>query len=168
MKKEVVIAILIGLILGLIVTYGIYRAKTSLNSGQDAASTTESASPEPSTGVHNSLILLSPQDESVQSTSDIKITGTTDPEALVIIFLNDKPQVIRADKSGNFSVQATLQQGSTVITVRTLDDDGNTAEQQRTVIFTTASLEESPTASGSGQATPSAKVASPTPTPKAR
>lgn len=157
MKKEVFIAIFIGLGLGLIVTYGIYRAKTSFNSGQQAASTTE-PSPTPSDAVHNSLSLLSPEDESVQATNEVKVTGTTDPDALVIIFLNDLPKVIRADKSGNFSVQMTLQQGGNVITVRTLDEQGNSVEQQRTVIFTTASLEDTPTASSSAQATASAKL----------
>jgi hypothetical protein len=157
MKKEVLIAILIGLGLGLIVTYGIYRAKTSLNSSQQAATTSES-SPDPSDSVHNSLTLLSPEDETIQATSEVKITGATDPNALVIIFLNDLQQVIRADKSGNFSVLTNLQQGSNVIIVRTLDEDGNSAEQQRTVIFSTASLEETATASSSAQATASAKV----------
>lgn len=157
MKKEVVIAILIGLGLGLIVTYGIYRAKTSLSSGQQAASTTNDTSPSPSGSVHNSLTLLSPDDESVQATADVTVTGTTDPNALVVLFMNDQPQVFRADKSGNFSVQKTLQQGSNIITVRTLDEDGNSAEEQRTVIFTTASLEDSPVASAAAQATASAK-----------
>lgn len=157
MKKEVIIAIVIGLVLGLIVTYGIYRAKTSLNSSQQAASTSNDASPSPSSSLHNSLTLLAPEDESVQATSDVKVTGTTDPDALVIIFMNDLPQVIRADKSGNFSIQTKLQQGSNVITVRTLDEEGNTAEAQRTVIFTTVSLEETAVASSSAQASPSAK-----------
>src|SRR5258708_32587317 len=111
MKKEVLVAILIGLGLGLIVTYGIYRAKTSLSSGQQATSTSNEASPSPGGSVHNSLTLLSPEDESVQATADVKVTGTTDPNALVVIFMNEQPQVIRADKSGNFSVQKTLQQG---------------------------------------------------------
>ncbi len=164
MKKEVVIAIIIGLSLGLVVTYGIYRAKTSLSSGQQAASTTNDASPTPPGSVHNSLKLLSPEDESVQANNEVKVTGATDPDAIVIIFMNEQPKVIHADKSGNFSIQATLQAGSNVITVRTLDEEGNSVEEQRTVIFTTASFEDTPVATPSGavQVSPTPK-ASPKP-----
>jgi len=158
MKKEVIIAIFIGLILGMVVVYGIYRAKTSLNSIRQAASTvSDTATPAPSGSLHNSLTLLSPQDESIQATTDAKVTGTTDPDAFVIIMLNDQqPQVLQADKSGNFSVQITLQQGSNVIVVRALDEDNNSVEVQRTVIVSTASLEEPAVASSSAQASPSA------------
>jgi hypothetical protein len=167
MKKEVIIAICIGLGLGLVVTYGIYRAKTSLNSIRQAASTvSDAASPTPSGALHNSLTLLSPQDESVQTTTDAKVTGTTDPEAFVIILLNDlQPQVIQADKSGNFSLQIALQQGSNVVVVRALDEDNNSVEAQRTVIVSTASLEEPATASTSAQ---TSTTTSPSPSPSTK
>jgi len=163
MKKEVVVAILIGLTLGLVVTYGVYRARTSLLNLPATQTTGETPSPTPSSSPHNTLTLLSPSDESVQNTKDVKVTGTTDPDATVVIFVNDKVQVTTADKSGNFSLQTQLNSvngGSNVITVRTIDENGNTAEEQRTVIFDTVPLEDL-TGSASGSAT----LASPTPAP---
>jgi hypothetical protein len=175
MKKEVIIAILIGLALGLIVTYGIYRARMVLVTQHSSNIASTSATPS-SSSAHNSLSLISPEDESIQSNKDIKVTGTTDPNAIVVIFLNDTPIVTNADSSGSFSVSADLAQGSNIILVRTIDEDGNSVEEQRTVIYTTASLEEAPTASNSANtATSSAKpkstiksstgTASPTPSP---
>jgi hypothetical protein len=157
MKKEVVFAIFIGLSLGLVVTYGVYRARTSfLNGRLGSGSTQTNASPAPS--AHNSLTLLSPEDESVQSDKGTQITGTTDPDALVVIFINTQSQVTTADKSGNFSIQADLTPGANVITVRTIDEDGNTAEEQRTVIMTSVSFEETATPSASLSASASAKI----------
>src|SRR5258708_39285424 len=144
MKKELDVGILIGLTLGLVVTYGVYRARTSLLNLPATQTTGENPSPTPSSSPHNTLTLLSPSNESVQATKDFKVTGTTDPDATVVIFVNDKVKITTADKSGNFSLQAQLDSangGSNIITVRTIDENGNGAEEQRTGIFDTVPLE---------------------------
>ncbi len=160
MKKEVFVAIFLGLILGLVVSYGIYTARKSLKDTQNKIEVTPE--PTPSSGIHNSLTLLSPEDESIQAVKEVKITGTTDADSLVIIFVNDKEYISNADGSGNFSLQTDLTQGANVIVVRTIDEDGNVAEEERTVIFTTVSLDE--TASASASPSPSPKASA---TPKA-
>lgn len=156
MKKEVILAVLLGLSLGLIVTYGIYRARRAF-----IHSPLVSVSPTPTTpdaSVYNSLTLASPEDETIQSTKEIKITGTTKARSIIVALVNTKEHITTADDSGNFSISADLDLGSNVITVRAIDEDGNVAEQQRTVIFFTGSLDEAPTASSSGTtATSSAK-----------
>jgi hypothetical protein len=163
MKKEVFVAIFLGLALGLIVSYGIYTARKSLKDTQNQITVTPE--PTPSSGVHNSLTLISPEDESIQAVKEVKITGTTDPESLVIIFVNDKENISSADSSGNFSLQTDLNQGANTIVVRTIDEDGNVAEEERTVIFTTVSLDES-VASPSATPAPTKKpTATPSPSP---
>lgn len=157
MKKEVVIAVLIGLSLGLIVTYGIYTARRSLMSTNSSLPTpTPSSTPAPTSSV---LSVVSPDDESLQFTSDVKIAGTTKPGSLVIIFINDKYQITHADQSGNFGIGVQLDEGSNVITTRAIDDNGQTVDDQRTVIYSTTDLTE-PVASSSATvvATPSAKL----------
>ena|SRR5260221_724466 len=154
MKKEVIFAILIGLILGLIVTYGIYRARTTFISVTGPHNQLNaSATPEPSGSVHNSLTLVSPDDESVQSSRDVKITGVTDPNAIVIIFVNDRQRVTNADNSGNFSVSDKLDKDGNTIIVRTIDENGNVAEEKRTVIISTTPFDQVPTASFSATTT---------------
>ncbi len=160
MRKEVIVAILLGLSLGLIVSYGVYRARKSLQTSDTSSQQTDNgASPNPSASPHTSLVLVSPDDESIQTTKDVKVTGTTLPNALVVIFVNDKENITNADSSGNFSIETELQPNANVITVRSIDEDGNTAEEKRTVIFTNVSLDEVPTASSSAlSATPSASL----------
>lgn len=154
MKKEVIVAVILGLTLGLIVSYGVYRARKSLQ--QPTTETEATPQPSASAGTHTSLVMLSPEDESIQSAKEVKVTGTTVPNALIVIFINQNEHITNADASGNFSIQTELQPNSNVITTRSIDDDGNVAEDQRTVIMSSVSLDEAPTASYSATATPSA------------
>ncbi len=163
MKKEVFFAIFLGLGLGLIVTYGIYTARSAFLKHPDQITASPTATPAASPA-DSSLSLFSPDDESIQFDPAIKVTGTTFLNAHVIIFVNNTSTITSADATGNFSVEQTLTEGANVITVRALDDNGNQAEQRRTVIYTTTSL-DAPTATQS--ATPSASPkTSPSPTPK--
>lgn len=156
MKKEVLVAILLGLGVGLIVTFGIYTARKTITTPLLLSGT-----PVPSAAggsMRNSLVLLSPEDESIQAVKEVKVSGTTDPNAQVVIMINGATPIISsADNSGNFSIDTVLENGGNTILVKTLDDEGNLAEETRTVIFTTASLDEAPAASASPSPTTKAK-----------
>lgn len=141
MRKEIIFAVLLGLILGLVITYGVYRARTSLQDGTNPAASPE-ATVSPDIAAQSNLVLSSPQDESVQETEEVTIAGTTDPDAFVVIVLNDNETITQADDSGNFSVEETLEEGANVILVFSVNEDGQTVTQERTVIYTTDSLEE--------------------------
>ena len=155
MKKEIIFAIVLGLGLGLIVTFGIYTARNTIITHTTDVAATPIATPA-ATPADASLTVFSPDDESIQFDNDVKVTGTTFANSMVVIFINNTSNITQADASGNFSIETTLDAGSNVITIRALDQNGNQAEQQRTVIFTTPDLTGGPTATAS--ATPSAKV----------
>lgn len=158
MKKEIIFAIVLGLSLGLIVTYGTYRARKSFSGASTTAEETNNGqvtgTPEPGSEL---ISLLSPEDESITATKEVKVTGTTTPNSLVTIYVHNKPYIIQADASGNFSVQGTLETGANIIVVSAIDEDGHVAEVERTVIYSTVPL-EAPVASA---------AASPSPKPKA-
>ncbi len=145
MKKEVGVAIFIGLVFGIIITIGLYRARMSTISRNNQSLET-SPSPEPS-GQTSSLIIDSPEDESIQGTKSITVAGTTTPNAYVVVFINDQDFFTTADNTGHFSVAADLESGSNVVTVHSVDEDGQATIEERTVIYSTVSLEESPAAS---------------------
>ncbi len=136
MKKEVFFAIFLGLGLGLIVTFGIYTARSAFLKHAELSDDSAVATPAP-TPADASLSLFSPADESIQYDPGFKVTGTTFPNGHVIIFINNAANITTADGSGNFSINTNLTMGSNVITVRSLDDQGHQAEQKRTVILTT-------------------------------
>ena len=163
MKKEVFVAIFIGLILGLVVTYGIYVAQRTRFQNNFAK-----PSPTPTveqSNSRNSLILLTPVDELIQPNKDLSITGTTEPNATLIIFVNNVPTVEKADSSGNFASLTNLEAGPNTIIVQAIDEDGNVVEETRTVIVSSATLNETPTATTSASPKPSTSP-KPTATPK--
>lgn len=154
MKKEILFAIFIGLFLGLIITYGAYRARKSEQ--EMAAQTTNSIVSSPGIETENQankfLTLFSPEDESLQNTDNIKITGNTEANSFVVIFIGDDENITTADDSGNFSIEGKLEKGANVITVHALDEDGKVSIEERIVIYTTVDISnESSEASPSGE-----------------
>lgn len=156
MRKEILSAIFLGLGLGLIVTYGTYTARRSLG-GRQSSNLSATPTATPSTTDNSLLTLASPEDESIQATKDVRVTGTTKPNSIVIIFIQDQQEVTQADSSGNFSIQGTLETGANVIVVRAIDEDGNVTEVERTVILSTVDL-DAPVASTAAKASPSPKA----------
>ena len=150
MKKEVGVAIFIGLIFGIIITIGLYRARMSAINRGNPTNIISSPTPEPS-GQNSTLVLNSPEDESIQSTKNITVAGTTTPHAFVVVFINDRDFLTSADSTGHFSLAADLEAGSNIITVHSIDEDGKSTDEEKTVIYSTTGLEESPTGTSSAE-----------------
>ncbi|MEN8253393.1 MAG: hypothetical protein ABFQ62_03400 [Patescibacteria group bacterium] len=159
MKKEILFAILIGLSLGLIITYGAYRARKSEQ--EMATQTTDSIASSPGSETESQgnkfLTLFSPEDESIQDNDNVKITGNTTADSFVVIFIGNDENITIADDSGNFSVESKLEKGSNVIAVHAINEDGKSSIEERTVIYTTAAIntennDDSQEASPSGEA----------------
>lgn len=133
MKKEVAIAIVIGLILGLVVTFGIYTARRSSTSVQQSAEMLASASPDSpgSSPTQNSLVISSPEDGLITSDKELQVSGTTDPNSFIFILFDDEYLIEKADATGNFSTKIPTSPGPMLIVVRTLDDSGNSVEDER-------------------------------------
>lgn len=153
MRKEMIVAIVFGLILGLVLTYGFYRARLAMGPRPNPIATpTPGTSASPTPNNNGQLTLLSPADESVQAERSTTITGKTIPNTTVVILVNDDEEITMADATGNFSQQRTLKSGSNVITITVLEESGALITAERTVIVANPEgLNPSPTASASGQ-----------------
>lgn len=156
MRKELIIAIFLGLSLGLVITYGFYRARQALTTTDYNAIVLEESSPTPEASTLGTLSIISPSDELVTSDSEISVTGTTLANTYVAIFVNDQEYLTTADSTGNFAQPVTLGNGSNVITVHALDENGHNTILERVVIRTvgvsaTASSSASPTASAAAK-----------------
>lgn len=153
MKKEIIFAIFLGLSLGLIITYGVYRARTTL---QKPVTTAPTATPTatPLASAQSSLSITSPDDEIIIDQNQIAVAGTTNPNSFVVIIYNNQEKITTSDDSGNFSIQLNLETGSNVIQIHALDEDGNSTVEERTIIYSTVSLiDEADSASNSGEDT---------------
>lgn len=134
MKKETIIAILVGLSLGLFITYGVYQAKTSISPESDKDQDILSLTPIPENEFSGELVLNSPENEIIQEDNSISVSGTTLPNSFVVIFVDNKETITSSDESGNFSTEISLENGLNIITITVLDENGRSISTERTVI----------------------------------
>jgi hypothetical protein len=152
MKKEVLVAILIGFGLGLTITYGIYRVRTALQDRPqtiaDIVNSTNTPSPEP----QSMLAILTPEDGAIQTEKATTVAGSTIPNAFVVLFINDTDYIQKSDESGNFSFQVDLKDGSNVLIAHVLNETGELITKEKTIIVSEIYTSDKPL-----QATESAK-----------
>lgn len=168
MKKEVVLAVILGIIFGLVITFGIYTANKALRNRQQ--NTTENTQDQPSSSASATQVtqIIAPEDGEIVSANTVRLTGTTFPNADVVIFVEDVDYVTTSDTTGNFSAELTLTGGSNVITTTVTSKDGKQETDQRVVVFSTANLDEVASASARPSLTPTPQASvKPSPTPKA-
>ena len=140
MKKEVILAIIIGFSLGLVITFGIYTARQAVSRHQAANPSPSPQAAPAATSIH-SLTLTAPETETVFTTAETTISGTTTPNALVTLFTEDTELLVYADNTGKFSTPITLVGGANDITVTAITPDGLTATAELTLIYSTATIE---------------------------
>ncbi|NCN82442.1 MAG: hypothetical protein GW947_00590 [Candidatus Pacebacteria bacterium] len=135
MKKEILLAIIIGLAFGLFITYGLYRVRKATQSAktQPVSTTAPTASPgnDPSSAL---LTILNPEDNTVQEEPSTTVTGISQPNAVLVLFANDEEFITTADGSGNFSFTVDLKSGGTILTVHALNENGETFAATRTIV----------------------------------
>ncbi|PWU23858.1 hypothetical protein C5B42_01705 [Candidatus Cerribacteria bacterium 'Amazon FNV 2010 28 9'] len=176
MKKEIIFAVLIGLIVGLIIMFGVYQAQKAMQSASttntDVTDTLSSPPPDTSaTASQDAFTVSEPLDESIATDANIHVTGQTIPNAAIIIINTTPTETVgMSDANGNFSIPYVLQPGSNVLRIRVMSNTQDTMEVVRSVIFSTADLtvKNTPAPTPTSSSTPKAKAtAKPTSTPKA-
>lgn len=151
MKKEVFLAITIGFILGLIITFGIYTANKSLKNLPKQSS--ESLSPTPGLAAgptttplptlkpgEFSLTLSEPADEALITQTSVTLKGKTAANAVVSVLSETGQAQAVADANGDFSLTVNLEGGYNRITATAYDSDGKSASQTIMVTYTTAQI----------------------------
>lgn len=145
MRKEVLIAIIIGFGLGLVITFGIWRANKSLKetvtSKQEISEekAEEIITPTPvkeTTG----FSLTSPENNSISNKDKIAVTGKSTPEAVIVVLYQEGEKILETDKEGNFSTEITLVAGSNEIKVSSFGKDGSESTQTLYVVYSSAEI----------------------------
>ena len=168
MKKEIVFAVVIGLVIGLIITFGMYRARQAMT-GSSTVNPQLSASPLPSGNTankHEPFLVSEPADESIVADATLRVSGQAFPNAAIVILNGASETVGMADDKGNFSLTLALVPGANVLTIRAMSDARATLEVIRTVVFSTADLSATPVPTFTPKPSPSPS-AKPTTKPKA-
>jgi len=140
MKKEIIIAIIIGIFLGLIITYGLYTSRTvAENNAQTQISETELNDNNQEIN-SNQLSIYEPTDGLVITDKKIAVSGASLANNFIVVFIGNDEIITQADESGNFSVEANLEIGANIITAIAVDENGQQSQVSRTIIVDDPSL----------------------------
>jgi hypothetical protein len=141
MKKEIIIAIVIGFILGLIITFGVYTANRALKAQKKPTSNlppVEEATPEPLPTT--TLEISEPENNIVVKNNEITVSGTTAPKTPVAIIAEEFQGFAFSDDDGVFSLDVPLVGGANEIRVVSVPKEGEKQEKILTIVFTTAEI----------------------------
>lgn len=138
MRKEILLAVFVGITLGLMITFGIYQNSENNKTGQNSNTdqlinnpiSTESAIIQ-----DPQLVINSPEEELLTNEEELIVSGSGNPDSFVVILVNDVESISNTDESGNFSVKIKLIPGGNLIEINSIDEDGKQISKQRTVVY---------------------------------
>lgn len=145
MKKEVVLAVTVGFVLGLIITFGVWTANKNLkplitqNQNQPTPTPNQINAPTPALS-QISISITSPENEFVTTDKNLTLTGLTQPELPVFITTETNQTVVVADTTGKFSYDISLEGGYNRLTASVFDSSGNSASKEIIVTYTTSKI----------------------------
>lgn len=149
MKKEVFLAVFLGITLGFVITFGIWKARSALKNlppTQTASNSTTAPNGKPSpmaestTANSPKLIIIQPKDNDLINSEKILVTGETLPQSTIVIIFEGGQTNAISDQKGKFSVEITLTGGINTLSIYAFDEAGNEAHEELTVIYSTAQI----------------------------
>lgn len=152
MRKEVVVAIALGGILGLIIAYGIWKANFALTPPKNGkASPTPAATQSSTLG----LTIAKPENQEVETASPISVTGVTQAGASVVISGESEDYFLKADSAGGFETKVALVGGVNIIKIFSFDETGASISKKVLVIYSSSlGAKEEPKKDATQSATP--------------
>lgn len=143
MRKEVIIAILLGFSIGLLIVFGIITARSALQKQSQAPPiTTSTASnqddnPDESQNLAHQLIIHDPRDNQVVGSDTVTIRGLTSAKSTVVIVAEAAEFITIADDRGNFSQEVPLVSGANEIDISAFSPAEEKIDTALTIVYTT-------------------------------
>lgn len=142
MKKEIIIAIVIGFALGLLITFGIWTANKAIKNKPTPTEETELITPiEPTpTATEFSLTIISPEDDSLINTSKVELKGSTVANAVIVIAEENGEKIIEADEEGSFATELALIAGTNEIKITAFNSEGDEVSKTLSLVYSTKEI----------------------------
>lgn len=152
MRKELIVASIIGIAFGLVIAFGVYRINSSLKPNDKKSQT--STTPNPKAIISEFKITLDkPQNNDVLTADTVPVSGITKPLIWITISGEDADYVVQSDDKGEFKQEVDLVAGINQIKLTAFDTNGSQSLEKVLVVYS-SSFEERDSAS----ATPSASI----------
>lgn len=136
MRREVIIAICAGLLIGVVIGFGIWRANKILSPKQNNKQGTPAIKETAGAGSID-LLISQPEDKAVLGEDRVTIAGKTNPSSTVVILANTGEMIFTSGKDGNFSQEVKLESGANEITVVAYSEEGDEARKTLTIVYST-------------------------------
>lgn len=141
MRKEVLIAIIIGFGLGLVITFGIWTANKALKeTAPTTVPTEEEAEVTPTPMPALELVIVSPENNTISEKEIIEVSGQTASRAIIAITYPEGEKLLEADEDGSFSTEISLIGGDNLIEISAFNEEGDQATKTLTVVYSTAEI----------------------------
>jgi len=136
MRKEVIIAIIIGFFLGLVLAFGFWTANQAVKD-KKTEQTVKVSNSTPSPSPVASFSIDSPENNLVSDKNKIQVSGKTTSMAVIIAYSEDNQSFTTADENGFFSMNVDLVKGSNIYTIKSVDSNDNVKQKELTLVYTT-------------------------------
>lgn len=133
MRKEIIWVIGVGIVIGLIFAFGVYRINSSL------PKPTPSATPNPVGGPQEFTITLDkPDNGDVITENSVTVTGITKSQSYVVLSGESGDYISQTDATGIFSQDVVLTAGVNQIKVTAFDTTGTQSSQKVIVVYSSS------------------------------
>lgn len=148
MRKELIVASIIGIGFGLVIAFGVYRINSSLKPNENKTLST----PNPKTVISEFKITLDkPQNNDVLTEDAIAVTGITKPLTWISVSGEDEDYAVQSDDKGLFSQDVNLIPGVNQIKLTAFDALGAQSIEKVLVVYS-SSFEERETTTATSSA----------------
>lgn len=144
MKKEIIIAIVIGFVIGLFITFGVYRANRAITDSKSEKTEEKTADTEASPLIASpipSFTVSQPENNLVFKTPQATVSGQAQPGTTIAILAEDQEELLVTDDQGFFNTNISLISGVNQIKIIAIDQQGKSEEKTINVVYSTADIE---------------------------
>lgn len=143
MKKDIIIAILVGFVIGGIFAVTLLSLPALLKSIQSRSSTQAAPSITPQVTKIESgetLTIESPINNSISAEKTLEIKGASKPSDTLVIDTETDSKAIEIDSSGKFSAKIELVEGGNTIVITSYNNQGQSTSKTYTLFYTAEKL----------------------------
>lgn len=135
MRKEIIYAILAGVLFGLVVAFGIWRANSSIRSGNQPPSSSSSPSPTAQSPSQISITIAKPENYSVTNMNTAAVNGLTSPESWVVVSGESDDYVFKSKDDGSFVQEVELVPGVNEIITTSFNGRGDSSSGRVVIVY---------------------------------
>ena len=143
MRKEILIAIIVGVIVGLGITFGLFTVRQRIfpNTTAREINSSREQNPTPTpTATQRNLVIQQPENNLLTDQSSVKVVGRALPNSYITILTPDNEALTVADQDGDFAQDVELDLGGNRVTVVAIAPDGQQEEVVLSVVYSTVDL----------------------------